>query len=170
MQKIMEDGHRGAILFFCILKSINCPLVKKTELQNAPIATARRVGLIIIHHSEKILDFTARGLRPLSPCHLTCMKSEAVWILQWITRGGVKADTWDGLDIPLGEESEQYHVRVLRSGQTVMEFTTSSPNATISNAQITAHQLDIDAQAISIEVAQISNTYGSGVSAVLEHV
>ena len=82
----------------------------------------------------------------------------------------LSADTWDGLDIPLGEESEQYHVRVLRSGQTVIELTTSSPKATISNAHITAHQLDIDAQAISIEVAQISNTYGPGVSAVLEVV
>ena len=85
-------------------------------------------------------------------------------------QGRVNADTWDGIDIPLGEESEQYHVRVLRSGQTVIEFTTSSPKATISNAHITAHQLDIDAQAISIKVAQISNTYGPGVSAVLEVV
>lgn len=121
-------------------------------------------------YREEILDFTARGLRPLSPCHLTCTKSEAGWILQWIRRGRVNADTWDGLDIPLGEDSEQYHVRVLRSGQTVIELTTSSPKATISNAHITAHQLDIDAQAISIEVAQISITYGPGVSAVLEVV
>jgi hypothetical protein len=121
-------------------------------------------------YREEILDFTARGLRLLSPCHLTCTKSEAGWILQWIRRGRVNADTWDGLDIPLGEESEQYHVRVLRSGHTVIELTTSSPKATILNAHITAHQLDIDAQAISIEVAQISNTYGPGVSAVLEVV
>lgn len=78
------------------------------------------------------------------------------------------ADTWEGVDILLGEESEQYRLRVLRDGQEVMEFTTTSPQAVISNAQITTHDLDLQDRHISIEVSQISNAYGPGIAAVLE--
>jgi hypothetical protein len=78
------------------------------------------------------------------------------------------ADTWEGVDISLGEESEQYRLRVLRDGQEVMEFTTTSPQAVISNAQITTHDLDLQDRHISIEVSQISNAYGPGIAAVLE--
>ena len=46
-------------------------------------------------------------------------------------RGRFDADTWEGIDIPLGEESELYRLRVLRDGQEVMEFTTTSPQAVI---------------------------------------
>jgi hypothetical protein len=86
----------------------------------------------------------------------------------WIRRGRLDADTWEGVDIPLGEESEQYRLCVLRDGQEVMEFTTTSPQAIISNAQITTHDLDLQDRHISIEVSQISNAYGPGIAAVLE--
>ena len=86
----------------------------------------------------------------------------------WIRRGRIDGDTWEGVDISLGEESEQYRLRVLRDGQEVMEFTTTSPQAVISNAQITTHDLDLQDRHISIEVSQISNAYGPGIAAVLE--
>ena len=35
----------------------------------------------------------------------------------WIRRGRIDGDTWEGVDISLGEESEQYRLRVLRDGQ-----------------------------------------------------
>ena len=50
----------------------------------------------------------------------------------------------------------------------IMEFTTTSPMAVISNAQITTHDLDLQDRHISIEVSQISNAYGPGIAAVLE--
>ena len=88
--------------------------------------------------------------------------------ITWIRRGRIDADTWEGVDIPLGEESELYRLRVLRYGQEVMEFTTTSPQVVISNAQITTHDLDLQDRHTSIEVSQISNAYGPGIAAVLE--
>ena len=90
------------------------------------------------------------------------------WKITWIRRGRLDADTWEGVDIPLGLESELYRLRVLRDGPEVMEFTTTSPQAVISNAQITTHDLDLQDRHISIEVSQISNAYGPGIAAVLE--
>ena len=65
-------------------------------------------------------------------------------------------------------KSELYRLRVLRDGQNVVEFTMTTPQAVISNAQITTHDLDRQNKHISIEVAQISNAYGPGIAAVLE--
>ena len=119
-------------------------------------------------YQEEIRDFSARGLRPLSPCHLRWQETAEGWKITWIRRGRIDADTWEGVDISLGEESEQYRLRVLRDGQEVMEFTTTSPQAGISNAQITTHDLDLQDRHISIEVSQISNAYGPGIATVLE--
>ena len=82
-------------------------------------------------YREEIRDFSARGLRPLSPCHLRWHETEEGWKITWVRRGRFDADTWKGIDIPLGEESELYRLRVLRDGQEVMEFTTTSPQAVI---------------------------------------
>ena len=56
---------------------------------------------------------------------------------------------------PLNEDIErlQTNLRVLRDGQGVMEFTTTSPQAVISNAHITALDLDLQHKHISIEVS-----------------
>ena len=68
-------------------------------------------------YREEIRDFSARGLRPLSPCHLRMQETAEGWKITWIRRGSMDAATWEGIDIPLGEESELYHVRVLRDWQ-----------------------------------------------------
>ena len=119
-------------------------------------------------YREDVRDLSARGLRPLLPCHLRWQETAEGWKITWIRRGRLDADTCEGVDIPLGEESELYRLRVLRDGQEVMEFTTTTPQGVISNAQITTHDLDPQDRRISIEVAQISNAYGPGIAAVLE--
>jgi len=103
---------------------------------------------------EEIRDFSARGLRPLSPCHLRWEEIAEGWEITWIRHGRIDADTWEGVDIPIGEEGELYRLRVLRDGREIMEFTT--------------HDLDLQYKHISIEVSQVSNAYGPGVAAVLE--
>ena len=119
-------------------------------------------------YREELRDFSARGLRPLSPCHLRWQEIAEVWKITWTRCGRIYADTWEGVDIPLGEESELYRLRVLRDGQDVMEFTTTTPQAVISNAHIPALDPDLQHKHISIEVSQISNADGPGIAAVME--
>ena len=71
---------------------------------------------------------------------------------------------------PLNEDIErlQTNLRGFALRQEVMEFTTTSPQAVISNAQITTHDLDLQNRHTSIEVSQISNAYGPGIAAVME--
>ena len=61
--------------------------------------------------------------------------------------------------MPLGESNESYHLRIVQAGQTVREAVVSQPEWTYTQAQRAS---DLVAGAYSIEVAQISETYGSG--------
>src|SRR5690606_12796543 len=51
-----------------------------------------------------------RALLPLSPVHLRGTRIGGDLQLSWIRRGRIDADKWEGLDIPLGEEREEYRL------------------------------------------------------------
>ena len=167
--KIIRDGQRRADFVLLHAGIDQLPVSEENR-------TAQRTyrfgpsGRAYNHPSyrEELRDFSARGLRPMSPSHLRWQEIAEGWKITWIRRGRIDADTWEGVDTPLGEESELYCLRVLRDGQEVIEFTTTSQQAVISNAQITTHDLDLHVRHISIEVAQISNAYGPGIAAVME--
>ena len=57
---------------------------------------------------------TGRGLRPLSPVHLSGRRDGATGdvTLSWIRRTRIGGDDWGGADVPLGEESELYAVEI----------------------------------------------------------
>lgn len=118
-------------------------------------------------YRETSIDFSARGLRPLSPCHLNCKIHSDGWLVSWIRRGRIDADSWHGMDIPLGEESEEYKIRVKRGGEPVMELFANSQSVLISNADIAEHELDVLNHDITVEVSQVSNAYGAGSPATL---
>ena len=54
-----------------------------------------------------------RSVRPLSPVHLTAgFSADGAVRLEWIRRTRIGGDSWDGIDVPLGETSELYRVTV----------------------------------------------------------
>ena len=108
--------------------------------------------------------FRGQGLRPLSPVHLRLTPSSAGHDLTWIRRTRIDGDTWDGFDVPLGEENELYRVRV-RNGSTILrEAITSEPRWSYTTADRTTDAPPIGAE---LEVTQISARYGAGASARL---
>jgi hypothetical protein len=62
---------------------------------------------------ERVLAFDGIGLRPLRPVHLRAGTAGATLHLSWIRRARIDADSWTGPDVPLGEATEQYHLRVV---------------------------------------------------------
>lgn len=74
-------------------------------------------------------------------------------------RTRVDGDNWSGREVPLGEEKEFYHVRIIDGNKVVREF---YPN---SNHQIYyADEKNSDGAEIGfrVEVAQLSERFGSG--------
>lgn len=104
--------------------------------------------------------FSGIGLRPYAPVHLRAIElSGGALGLSWIRRTRVDGDTWDGDDVPLGEERERYRVRLRASDETVLrEQDVEQPGWTYS-----AEMRSADGGAARMaEVAQISARFGAG--------
>ncbi|NBC95865.1 MAG: hypothetical protein GVY27_05885 [Deinococcus-Thermus bacterium] len=103
--------------------------------------------------------FEGIGLRPYSPVHLRAReRPDGGLDVRWIRRTRIDGDSWAGEEVPLGEEREQYRLRVVDAAGGVLRQTdVSAPEWTWSAAARTA-----DATATAIEVAQVSRAYGPG--------
>ncbi|MPQ94047.1 hypothetical protein F8R15_09530 [Thioclava sp. JE_KL1] len=108
--------------------------------------------------------FVGIGLRPLSPCHLRAQALGSDLRLSWVRRTRIGGDDWEALDVPLGEVSERYRVRVLEGQAIRREVIVSAPGWTYGAAE---RAKDGMIGAPSFEVAQISDVFGPGLPARL---
>ncbi|MFQ6553315.1 glycoside hydrolase/phage tail family protein [Aestuariibius insulae] len=104
-------------------------------------------------------SFQGNGLRPYRPGHLEGALLGSDLDLSWIRRTRIDGDTWTGLDVPLGEEREQYLLRVYRAEAVVREVLLDAPVWRYTGAQRTA---DSVFGAAEIGVAQVSDRFGPG--------
>lgn len=103
--------------------------------------------------------FEGVGLRPLSPCHLRVVQDGAGYGASWIRRTRIGGDSWEIVDVPLGEESERYLVRVSVGGSVLRESVVTSPNWSYTAAEVAA---DNAGAGFALSVAQVSAVYGAG--------
>ncbi|WP_372884791.1 glycoside hydrolase/phage tail family protein [Shimia sp.] len=107
--------------------------------------------------------FQGNGLRPYRPCHLRgTLDGAGDLALTWVRRTRVDGDSWDLAEVPLGEESESYLLRVIQGGKVRREVALGTPAWTYGAAIRAA---DGVAGAFEIEVAQVSARYGPGPAA-----
>ena len=118
-------------------------------------------------YRHEVHAFSGIGLRPLSPVHLRVRAAAGGDLtLSWVRRSRISADGWDALDVPLGEESERYLLRIMEGPAVLRETVVEAPAWTYP-AALQAGDGGITGR--RVEVAQISATYGPGgwASAVL---
>jgi GTA TIM-barrel-like domain/Putative phage tail protein len=104
--------------------------------------------------------FEGIGLRPLAPVHLAARRgANGDLAVSWVRRTRVGGDDWGVAEVPLGEDSERYLVRVM-GGQTVLrEAEASTPGWSYSAAMQAADGVTAP---FAIEVAQVSARFGPG--------
>ncbi len=108
-------------------------------------------------------SFDGNGLRPHRPAHLHSVQTWGDLRFDWVRRTRIEGDSWDLEEVPLGEDSELYRVRVM-SGVTVLrDARVTSPSWTYTAAMQAADGVSGGDQ---ICVAQISARYGAGPDAV----
>ena len=103
--------------------------------------------------------FDGIGLRPYPVVHLRARKGAAGIDLTWIRCTRIDGDIWDGVDVPLGEDTESYLVRVRKAGAIVRETLVTEPSWTYADALIAD---DIASGEFKVTVAQISARFGAG--------
>ncbi len=110
--------------------------------------------------------FQGIGLRPYSPCHLNALGGVGADIaVSWVRRTRIDGDSWESVEVPLGETGESYLVRVM-DGVTVLREDTVGAEAWTYLAVDQA--ADGVVAPFQIAVAQISNRFGPGVFEQIE--
>ncbi|MEM9145806.1 MAG: glycoside hydrolase/phage tail family protein [Pseudomonadota bacterium] len=98
------------------------------------------------------------GLRPYAPAHLRAAAQGGDIAITWIRRTRIGGDAWEA-EVPLGEETEAYRVRILAGTTQLRKIETIQPSATYTAAQQAA---DGAAGTLTLRVAQRSAIYGYG--------
>ena len=105
-------------------------------------------------------SFSGVGLRPHAPEHLRAfLRQNGDCAITWIRRSRSVEDGWEGVDVPILEDSENYIVRVSVGSELKAERMTISPQLVLTATEL--QSLNITSPFI-IEVAQISNQFGAG--------
>ena len=112
------------------------------------------------------LAFDGIGLRPYAPAHLRAPQVGTSREITWIRRTRIDGDSWQGTEVPLGEDAESYMLRIRDAGGVLQRETTiAMPAFTYSDAMRAADGVSAP---YTIEVAQISARFGPGPFARIE--
>lgn len=108
------------------------------------------------------------GLRaqlPLSPVHLRAKRSAGDVLLSWVRRGRIGADGWEGAEIPLGEDHEEYRLEIAGPGGPVRRTVTVGQQQWLYPAADIASDFAVLPPALEITVRQLSTSVGWGIPA-----
>ncbi len=117
------------------------------------------------------ISFTPEGagLRPFSPVHI-----EQPWrrshvpgdlTIRWTRRSrDLSADSWQGMEVPLGEEQESYEIRIMDGAAVKRTLTSNVPSALYTAAQQAADwgALLTPGDSLTIRLCQLSSRIGRG--------
>jgi len=121
---------------------------------------------ITLRHNNR-----ARFRQPLSPVHLTAGPQPNGDIsLSWIRRSRVDADSWEAADIPLGEETERYRIRVLDGGGAKKRMLETPLPQQIYSHQMRTEDFGTSDGPFTFEISQIATSGLPGAEAFIDVV
>ncbi|WP_319823458.1 phage tail protein [Thalassovita sp.] len=146
-------------------KQLGLPISSRNVAHHYRIGPALR-GYDDPSYQHAVHAFAGIGLKPLAPVHLRADRhANGDLSVGWIRRTRVDGDGWEAAEVPLGEESETYHLRILAGGIPIREETLQTAQWIYS----AAHQTQDGGQGdIRVQVAQVSARFGPGYYATLD--
>ena len=109
-----------------------------------------------VRYREVAVTPIGRGALPYAPAHLRAVRDRDDWRLSWVRRTRLGGDRWREGEVPLGEASERYRVRIVDGGA-ARSFDVTEPTAVVPVADAAVGAV--------VEVAQVSDGAGAGIAA-----
>ena len=108
----------------------------------------------------RVEAFDGAGLRPYPVAHLRAKGDPGATLeVQWKRRTRIDGDSWQALEVPLGEESEAYVVRIMQGPDIKAEYSVLQPQFSYPAVLRSA---DGVVGPYAVAVAQLSVQYGPG--------
>ena len=114
---------------------------------------------------DQAVTMNGKGRRPLAPVHLRAHQQVGGdFLLTWIRRTRIGGDSWDQIDVPMGEDVERYSLDILDAGGSTVLRTVSDLSAATFTYTASMQSADFGSVQSSIKwrVYQLSATYGRG--------
>jgi hypothetical protein len=105
--------------------------------------------------------FRGLGLLPLSPCHARGARDGGDLAITWVRRTRIGGDSWDAVEVPLGEESERYEIDILDGAAVKRTIVAATPSVTYTAADQTA-DFGSPQTALDVRIYQVSAVAGRG--------
>ena len=125
-------------------------------------------GLDADSYGSSAHAFQGLGLRPLRPVHLQGKRDPAAgdWTFLWVRRTRAGGDSWQGLEVPLGEDEELYRLEILDGlGGNVLRTIDVTEPTYLYTAAMQTTDFGSPQYNVPIRVAQVSPVYGPGPAA-----
>ena len=102
------------------------------------------------------------ALRPLAPVRPAARRTPDGIALAWIRRTRTGGDSWDVVEVPLGEEAERYEIDILDGAGTAVRTLSSSEQAVLYGAADELADFGTPQSVMTLRVAQHSSAVGRG--------
>jgi hypothetical protein len=112
-----------------------------------------------VNATLRIEAFDGIGLRPYPIAHLRMTAQSGDMQFAWKRRTRLDGDSWQASEVPLGEETEAYQVRIVVASAIVAEYAVVQPQFLYTS---TMRSLDGVTGAFQVKVAQVSARFGPG--------
>lgn len=102
------------------------------------------------------VDFVANAHKPLSPCHLALQRqTNNDWLISWQRRTRIGGSTLNGQDVPLGETSELYRVKIMDGSDVFKTYESTEEQYLYTEAQQVI-DWGFSPSTLVVEVVQVS--------------
>ncbi len=147
------------VLLDLTLTQIDLPLSARGLARYYRIGAGSR-GVDDINVVTQVEAFDGAGLRPYPVAHLRALVDDLGTLqISWKRRTRIDGDTWQSVEVPLGEDSESYVVRLVQNDIVQAEYTTSVPSFAYSPSM---QVVDGITGPFQVAVAQVSASFGPG--------
>jgi hypothetical protein len=114
--------------------------------------------------ASRVHAFRGLGMRPLSPVHVRGSRDGGDLTVSFIRRTRIGGDSWDSVEVPLGEESERYEVDIIAAGEAVRTLT-SAATSVVYGAAEQSTDFGSPQDQVEVRVYQTNAVWGRGARA-----
>ena len=156
------DSHIDGERFLLLTPALYATAVANNLIGRELYYKGVSVGSSLAETTEQAFTYRAVKLKPFSPVHVKGTRDASGNLtISWIRRTRISGEWRDGVDVPLGEESERYEVEIL-DGSTVVRILEVTAQSASYSAADQATDFGSAQSSVDVKVYQLSAVVGRG--------